>query len=208
MQRLQSIEKHEESAVGAFFCRELLYSIFLCPLSVLLSPSFFLPLSPALPLPVSPTPRLSLFLHLLPPLSPFPTAPFPTTTPPCGRPTPRPTISKCKTPNRSSRYTAFGRRPQTRTTKECHRCSAGVGAALLWRVNAARGLSRRFFAWVAVLVGLTPPARRSREELVRKCRDCVLVWGLRQVFSDMSSAVRTRGGGPSGACFGRVAGNG
>ncbi|CAM9898850.1 unnamed protein product [Scytosiphon promiscuus] len=88
-------------------------------------------------------------------------------------------------------FSIYGLRPPAAgTDSDGKPGSLNLGAALLWRANAARGLSRRLFASVAVLLGMTPPARRSREELARKCRDCVLVWGMRQVFRDMSSAVR------------------
>lgn len=71
---------------------------------------------------------------------------------------------------------------------------SSLGAALLWRIEAANEISCNIFRAVALATGLTPPGRRSREELMLKCEEWLRIWGLRQLHSNMASAVRERDG--------------
>ncbi len=65
-----------------------------------------------------------------------------------------------------------------------------LGAAVLWRIEAMNEISRGLYRVVALAAGLPLPGQRSREELMLKCKEWLRIWGLRQLHSNMASAVR------------------
>ena len=65
-----------------------------------------------------------------------------------------------------------------------------MGAAFLWRIEAANDISCNLFRAVALAAGLPLPGQRSREELMLKCEEWLRIWGLRQLHSNMAAAVR------------------
>lgn len=67
---------------------------------------------------------------------------------------------------------------------------SGLGAAVLWRIEAMNEISRGLYRAVALAAGLPLPGQRSREELMLKCKEWLRIWGLRQLHSNMASAVR------------------
>eukprot|EP00752_Nemacystus_decipiens_P013441 g11904.t1 len=88
-------------------------------------------------------------------------------------------------------FLKYCRPPAVATTEDGDdRERSGLGAALLWRFEAANEISCNLFRAVALATGLTPPGRRSREELMLKCEEWLRIWGLRQLHSNMASAAR------------------